>query len=225
MQQKNIRVIGAPVETGAGRRGCVMGPSALRCAGLIEMPGELGYNAEDAGNTKPAEIGTLEDPFGVKNLTETVAWTVALEQASYRALNEDAFPIFAGGDHSVSMGSVAGATRYAAEQGKPFYMLWLDAHPDFHRLNTTSSGNLHGSPVAYVTGQESFSGNFPDLSAPVQLENICMMGIRSVDPAEHHFLVKQGVEVNDMRRLDETGVAKPLRAFLNRVQENDGFGV
>lgn len=223
MSKTTIRIVGAPVETGAGRRGCQMGSDALRTAGLEDKLQEMGYATRDIGNIQPAQIDPVDDPYGVRNLTETVAWTQSLEAAAFDALTDGDFPVFAGGDHSLSLGTIAGAARYAGEQGKPFFLLWLDAHPDFHRLNTTDSGNLHGTPVAYVTGQDSFAGVFPPLANPVKLENICMMGIRSVDPAEHRFLIDQGVEVNDMRRLDETGVAQPLLAFLQRVADQNGF--
>ncbi len=223
MTTRALKIIGAPVETGAGRRGCQMGPDALRTAGLQPMLEGMGYTVEDAGNIAQGEVVPLDDPFEVRNLAETVAWTKALEAVAFDALEEGVFPIFAGGDHSLSLGTMAGASRYAALKGQPFFLLWLDAHPDFHRLNTTDSGNLHGTPVAYVTGQESFEGFFPPPANPVQLENICMMGIRSVDGAEHRSLIDQGVEVNDMRRLDEVGVVQPLQQFLKRVADENGF--
>lgn len=223
MAKRSITIVGAPVESGAGRRGCQMGPDALRTAGLQPSLEAMGYSVKDIGNVVRGDLNQIDKPVPVKNLPETIAWTKALEAASYDALATDTFPVFAGGDHSLSMGTIAGAARYAAEQGKPFFLLWLDAHPDFHRLNTTDSGNLHGTPVAYVTGQETFSEFFPPLASPVKLENICMMGIRSVDGAEHQSLVAQGVEVNDMRTLDESGVVEPLQKFLKRVADADGF--
>ena len=223
MQDRRIRLIGCPIETGAGRRGCQMGPDSLRTAGLGDMLSGLGYAVEDVGNVAPAAIDPVDSPYALRNLAETVAWTVALQEAAARAFAEDRFPIFLGGDHSIALGTVSAAAGHAASRGKPFYLLWLDAHPDFHGLDTTDSGNLHGTPVAYVTGQASFAGLFPDLAAPVKLENICMMGIRSVDPVERQVLLEKGVEVHDMRRLDETGVVRPLRDFLERIEATGGM--
>lgn len=102
-------------------------------------------------------------------------------------------------------------------------MLWLDAHTDFHTLETTTSGNLHGTPVAYYTGQKGFEGYFPTLAAPVDPANVCMLGIRSVDPAEREAIKKTEVAVYDMRLIDEHGVAALLRRFLERVKAEDGL--
>jgi len=222
MQERGIRLIGCPVETGAGRRGCQMGPDALRTAGIGDMLFGLGFAVEDSGNIAPAAIAPIEGRPGLRNLTETVAWTVALQEAAGRAFADDRFPIFLGGDHSIALGTVSAAAGHAASRGRPFFLLWLDAHPDFHSLDSTDSGNLHGTPVAYVTGHDSFAGLFPDVPSPVAFQNICMMGIRSVDPLEWRKLSERGVEVHDMRRLDETGVVRPLRDFLERVRAAGG---
>lgn len=215
---KDCIILGVPVGTGAGQLGCQMGPEAYRTARLAEALREVGCTVEDRGDVAPAEQTALTTDLAVKNLTQAVAWTRALETAAFDSFCGGAFPIFAGGDHSLSLGTVAGAARYAASQNRPLFLLWLDAHPDFHRLDTTDSGNIHGTPVAYVTGQPSFADVFPPVSHPVSLENICMMGIRSVDPAEHKGLVEQGVAVYDMRRIDEMGVVRPLRAFLEKAE-------
>jgi len=132
------------------------------------------------------------------------------------------FPIIMGGDHSLALGSVAGAAAHAAAKGKPLFLLWLDAHSDFHTPMTTTSGNLHGTPVAYFTGRDGFDafGPFP---ATIPPENICLFGIRSVDPAEHAALLQHDLEINDMRVLDEHGIVKPLRDFLDKVVAAGGM--
>ncbi len=223
MKSRPVAIVGAPVESGAKRRGCQMGPDALRTAGLQTALEAMGYRVNDMGNVAQGEVLPLDANVDVNCLSETIAWTKALEAVSYDTLQGGAFPIFAGGDHSLSLGTIAGAARYAADAAKPFFLLWLDAHPDFHRLHTTDSGNLHGTPVAYVTAQTGFADFFPALASPVRLGNICMMGIRSVDSAERRLLLGEGVEVNDMRLLDEKGVIKPLQTFLERVAAQDGF--
>ncbi|WP_243367803.1 arginase [Microvirga solisilvae] len=223
MTQKPCILLGAPVQEGAGRLGCDMGPSAFRTAGLVTELKNLGYTVEDRGNIAPAPLRELRhDNSAIKALPETVGWTEAIAEAAYKASGEG-MPIFLGGDHSLSAGSMTGLARRAAEEGREFFVLWLDSHPDFHTLETTTSGNLHGVPMAYATGRKGFDGYFPKVHAPIKSENVCMMGIRSVDPAERAALATTGVTIHDMRSIDENGVAPLLDAFLTRVAEADGI--
>jgi arginase len=113
--------------------------------------------------------------------------------------------------------------RRAAERGRPLFVLWLDAHSDFHTLETTESGNLHGIPVAYFTGGPGFQGYLPALAAPVEPGRVCMIGVRSVDPAERRALAETGVTIHDMRMIDEHGVAVLLRDFLGKVEAENGL--
>lgn len=222
MTKKPCILMGAPVQEGAGRLGCDMGPSAFRTAGLAEALRDLGYTVEDRGNLSPLPQEPLTHANGaVKALTDVVAWTRAIAQATYEA-SRDGMPIICGGDHSLSAGTVTGLSRRAAEEGREFFVLWLDAHPDFHTLDTTQSGNLHGVPMAYAVGLPGFEGYFPRVAAPVKAGNVCMMGIRSVDPPERAALGAAGVTVYDMRAIDENGVAPLLGAFLKRVAEANG---
>ncbi len=216
-------LIGVPLQIGAGQLGCEMGPSALRIAGLKTALEELGHKVVDVGNVAPAPFRELNHPNpAVHHLDETVAWTEALSQVAYRE-SENAMPIFLGGDHALSAGSVAGVAKRAAENNRPLFVLWLDAHTDYHTLETTRSGNLHGTPVAYYSGREGFDGYFPPVPHPVNPNNICMIGIRSVDPAESTALAQTGVTIHDMRMIDEHGVGVLLRAFLERVTAAGGL--
>lgn len=218
----DIRLIGAPLQIGAGQLGCEMGPSAYRVAGLTKALEELGHNVSDVGNVTPTPMKTFNHPNpAVHHLAETVAWTEALMEAAYHE-SEHAMPIFLGGDHAISAGTVAGMARRVAESGQPFFVLWLDAHTDYHTLETTRSGNLHGTPVAYFSGRDGFEGYFPPLPNKVPEENICMIGIRSVDPAENAALEQSRITINDMRAIDEHGVAVLLRKFLARVRDANG---
>jgi arginase len=223
MTQKPCILLGAPVQEGAGRLGCDMGPSAFRTAGLVTELKNLGYTVEDRGNIAPAPLRELRHTNGaIQALSETVAWTEAIAEAAYKASGEG-MPIFLGGDHSLSAGSMTGLARRAVEAGREFFVLWLDSHPDFHTLDTTTSGNLHGVPMAYATGRKGFDGYFPKIHTPIKPENVCMMGIRSVDPAERAALASTGVTIHDMRSIDENGVAPLLDAFLKRVAAADGI--
>jgi arginase len=199
-----------------------MGPDAYRTAGIAEAITELGHTVEDIGNLAPQDI-TVDAPRNplVHKLAENVGWTHTLMAAAQDAAPRG-MPIFMGGDHALAAGTVAGMAAHAAEQNRPFFALWLDAHSDIHTPDTTDSGNLHGTPVGYVTGRSGFDA-YPPLPAPVATQNICMIGLRSVDAAEHAILSDADVMLVDMRRIDEEGISTPLQAFLDRVEAANGM--
>lgn len=216
-------LIGAPVDCGQSRPGCLMGPAAYRVAGISAAIRELGHEVEDMGDMTPAPARDVHvDNPVVHDLVETVGWRESLAAAGEAVLDRGGFPIFMGGDHALALGSVAGVAAHAAKVGRKLFVLWLDAHSDFHTPQTSTSGNLHGTPMAYIAGLPGFEafGPFP---SPVPAERLCLFGIRSVDPAEHRALHEHGVRVNDMRVLDEQGVVAPLRAFLEQVAAEDGM--
>ncbi|MFA8443171.1 arginase [Yoonia sp.] len=222
MTQKHCILIGAPVDCGKRRQGCLMGPDAYRTAGIAEAITNLGYTVEDLGNLAPKKV-TVAAPANplVHKLAENVGWTHTLMDAAQDTAKRG-MPIFLGGDHALAAGTVAGMAAYAQSQGRPFFALWLDAHSDIHTPDTTDSGNLHGTPVGYVTGRAGFDA-FPPLPAKVETQNICMIGLRSVDAAEHAILSDADVELVDMRRIDEEGISAPLKAFLERVAAVNGM--
>ncbi len=222
MTQKHCILIGAPVDCGKRRRGCLMGPDAYRTAGIAEAISELGYSVEDIGNLAPAQVTVAPSPNPlVHKLAENVGWTQTLMAAALGAAPRG-MPVFMGGDHALAAGTVAGMAAHAANEGRPFFALWLDAHSDIHTPDTTDSGNLHGTPVGYVTGRTGFDA-FPPLPAKVATRNICMIGLRSVDAAEHAVLDDGDVTLVDMRRIDEEGISAPLQAFLDRVAAENGM--
>jgi arginase len=200
-----------------------MGPSALRSAGLIPVLSALGHEVEDWGAVRRAATRPLvHRNRALKALPEICAWTTAIAETAYSA-SRDAMPIFLGGDHSISAGTISGVARRAVEMGRPLFVLWLDAHPDFHTLDTTASGNLHGVPLAYVCGRPGFDGSFPALPAAVEPARICIMGVRSIDPAERQALDAAGVTMHDMRAIDAHGIAMLLGAFLAGVKRENGL--
>ena len=219
----HCKILGAPVQDGTGRMGCEMGPSALRTAGLGQALVELGHTLTDLGTVVSTPVSVAQHSNkALKALPEISAWTAAIAEAAYAA-SADAMPIFLGGDHSISAGTVSGVARRAAETGRPLFVLWLDAHPDFHTLDTTASGNLHGVPLAYASGLPGFEGYCPARAATVDPKRVCTLGVRSVDPAEREALSRLGVTVHDMRTVDEHGMAPLLRAFLERVRQENGL--
>ncbi|RNF34176.1 arginase [Paracoccus methylarcula] len=220
---RTCSLLGAPIQTGASQPGCLMGPASLRTAGLPAALADLGWAVSDLGDLRIPPQEPRDHPnAAIHNLAETCAWIEVLERAAFDAASAHDLPVFLGGDHSLSAGTVPGLARFAAEQGRPLFVLWLDAHPDLHRLDSTDSGNLHGTPAAYFTGQPGFDA-YPPLKHAVDPQNLCMMGIRSVDEAEHALIKAQGIEVYDMRAIDELGVMKPLAGFLDRVRAAEGM--
>lgn len=219
----HCKLLGVPVQDGTDRMGCEMGPSALRTAGLVNALAELGHRVTDHGNLNRDAVSVLQPPSAVpRNLPEVVAWITALSRAAYD-LGIDGVPIFLGGDHVLSAGTVAGLAQRAAEAGRPLFVLWLDAHADFHTLDSTTSGNLHGVPLGYLTGRPGFEGVFPPLPAALDPARLCLFGTRSVDPGERAALRSSPVTVYDMRVIDEEGVSKPLAGFLERVKGENGL--
>ena len=218
---RTCTLIGAPVDSGGAQPGCGMGPASLRTAGLGRAIAQLGWGVADRGDLSitPQQAVAHQNP-AVRHLAETRAWIEVLEAAAFDAAAD--FPIFLGGDHALSAGTVAGLSRHAAGAGRPLFVLWLDAHPDLHSLDSTASGNLHGTPLGYVTGQPGCEA-YPPLAAPVDPRHVCMMGIRSVDAAERARIAALGIDVSDMRSIDETGVVAPLNAFLDRVRAAGGL--
>ena len=219
----DVRLIGVPLQDGAGRLGCEMGPSALRVAGLGDALSGLGHTVHDCGNVAPRSVRPLIHPNrAIHHLPEVAGWIDALSDVAFRE-SEGAMPIFMGGDHALSAGTVRGMAARAAAENRPLFVLWLDAHTDFHTLDTTESGNLHGTPVAYFTGRSGFSGYFPAVPHPVSPENVTMLGIRSVDGAERAAIRQTAVTVHDMRAVDEHGVGVLIRALVERVKAVNGM--
>ena len=222
MTHKHCILIGAPVDCGKRTQGCLMGPDAYRTAGISQALQDLGHTVEDMGNLSPTEltVPTPKNPV-VHDYAKVIGWTDALMKAAQDAAPRG-FPIFMGGDHALAAGTVAGMAAYAKSIGRPFFVLWLDAHSDIHTPDSTDSGNLHGTPTGYYTGRDGFQ-DFPPLPAPVDMANMCMVGLRSVDPAEHDVLNQSEMTLIDMRRIDEEGIAAPLADFLNKVKAVDGM--
>ncbi|MFT8417290.1 MAG: arginase [Acetobacter sp.] len=219
---KTCQILGIPTQSGTSEKGCIMGPTAFRIAGLPEILQNLGWQVADVGDVLPAQPPTISHPNpAVRNLDAIIAWTESITRRAYEMACACDLPIFLGGDHSMATGTIPGVACRAQELGQPQFVLWLDAHTDLHTLDTTTSGNLHGTPVAYFTGQSGFEG-IPAPAASIDPHNVCMMGIRSVDQAEKRHVAAIGITVFDMRAIDEQGIVAPLTSFLDRVRQANG---
>ncbi len=219
----NIALIGAPVDLGAGQRGCLLGPEAMRLSHIEERLTSLGHNVSDMGNISAQEVDGFNLPGNALNSDNIVGWTRALHQKSYHVMQDGYFPIFMGGDHALAMGTVSGVSQYAKDQGRPLCVLWLDAHADFNTPQTSVSGNMHGMPVSFFCGEEGFDNILPEHDAWVEPDNMFMFGIRSVDDAERKLVASRGVQVFDMRAIDEHGTATIIRSILDKVKDRNAM--
>ena len=209
---RRIALIGAPIEVGTSEPGALMGPAALRTAGLVRTLSDLGHAIVDHGDVVP------DGPADGRGLAAVAAWTRALSRAVEAALGAGSVPLVAGGDHSLSLGSVDGAMRHCAREGRPLFVLWLDAHADFNTPETSPSGNVHGMPLAALCGEPGFPDLFAEpVPGPLPPANVHLFGLRSIDAGERALVTARRVGVTDMRTIDEFGVVAPLRRVLDRV--------
>jgi arginase len=217
-----VRVIGFPMDLGAGRRGVDMGPSALRIAGIEDQLRLLGYTVIDEGDIPVGtpEVMTVDNPQ-LKYLPEI---TNACERLAFKVksvLDKGDFPLVLGGDHSMSIGSIAGIAAHCKENNKRLGVIWIDAHTDVNLPDTTPSGNIHGMPLSVSLGfgapeLTSIAGDFKKL----QPQNLFIVGARSVDPGERRFVKEQGIEVYTMTDIDQMGMVNVVNEILEEVCKN-----
>ncbi len=210
-----ISLIGAPTDIGASTRGASMGPEALRVAGLQETLEAQGCEVRDLGNLAGPGNPLLPPVAGYRHLAEVAEWNRLAHDAVFCELADGRMPVLLGGDHSLAIGSITAVARHCRERGRRLRVLWLDAHADFNTHELTPSGNLHGMPVACLCGHGprelvALGGHVPALRP----EEIRQVGIRSVDQGEKRFVHEVGLEVFDMRYIDEMGMRHTLEQAL-----------
>lgn len=216
-----VSLIGAPTDVGAGARGASMGPEALRVANLQSTLESHGLEVLDRGNLAGPYNPWQPPHEGYRHLGEVAAWNRVVHEAVHAELAGGRLPILLGGDHCLAIGSISAVARHCREAGKKLRVLWLDAHADFNTSLLTPSGNIHGMPVACLCGhgpQElvSIGGQVPAIS-PKWVRQI---GIRSVDPGEKRFVHEVGLEVFDMRYIDEMGMRHTMELALATLDAN-----
>ncbi|MBR1144955.1 arginase [Bradyrhizobium sp. AUGA SZCCT0431] len=224
VKKPDIALLGIPIEIGASQAGTLMGPAALRTAGIARVLDQLGFTVEDHGDLSISKvISDRPPPANAKFYDEVKTWIRLLSERAYHLARSGAVPIFMGGDHSLSMGSVNGVARYWKEQGRPLFVLWLDAHADYNTPDTTITGNMHGMSSAFLCGEgglDDLLGDQPRASiTPDQLD---LFGIRSIDPLEKKLVQDRRVAIADMRALDEFGVGVLIRRVIERVKAKNG---
>ena len=216
-----ISLIGAPTDIGAGHRGASMGPEALRVAGLETALRQRGLTVVDRGN-----LGGPMNPWpapdaGYRHLVEVEAWNRQVMQAVRRELKAGCLPVLLGGDHCLAIGSITAVAQHCRDTGKRLLVLWLDAHADFNTSTITPWGNVHGMPVACLCGPgprelTELGGSAPALTA----DRIRQIGIRSVDPGEKKLVRDHGLDIYDMRYIDEIGMKRVMEEALADIDAN-----
>lgn len=217
---RTASLIGAPTDIGASDRGASMGPEALRVAGLAGALGSRGLTVLDQGNLAGPSNPWRAPQGGYRHLEQVIEWNRLVHEAVYGQLRRARLPILLGGDHSLAIGSISAVARYCRDLGRKLRVLWLDAHADFNTSELSPSGNLHGMPVACLCGfgppgLVDLGGRPP----AIQPGFIRQVGIRSVDAGEKRFVHEQGLEVFDMRFIDEMGVRHTMEQALAGLDE------
>ena len=218
---KQVTLIGAPTDIGAGARGASMGPEALRVANLSATLQSHGLEVLDRGNLIGPANPWLPPEDGYRHLNEVVAWNRLVHDAVHAELSTGRMPILLGGDHCLGLGSISAVARHCREVGKKLRILWLDAHADFNTSALTPSGNIHGMPVACLCGLGpqaliEIGGQVPAIN-PKWVRQI---GIRSVDAGEKRLVHQVGLEVFDMRYIDEMGMRHTMELALATMDAN-----
>ena len=218
---KIASLIGAPTDIGAGARGASMGPEALRVAGIQAALESHGLTVHDLGNLAGPRNPWQPPVDGYRHLAEVVEWNTLVHNAVYAELQLGNLPILLGGDHCLGIGSISAVARHCRTVGKKLRVLWLDAHADFNTNTLTPTGNTHGMPVACLCGFGpqaliEIGGMVPAISP----KWVRQVGIRSVDAGEKRFVHEQGLEVFDMRYIDELGMRQAMELALAVLDDN-----
>jgi arginase len=198
-----------------------MGPEALRVAGLGEALRGCGLQVHDMGNISGPPNPGADRVDGYRNLPEVVAWNRGVYESVHATLSRGRLPILLGGDHSLSVGSIAAVARHCRDTRKSLRVLWLDAHTDFNTRELSPSGSLHGMPLSSLCGfgppeLVTLGGAHPALEA----QWVRQVGIRSVDAGEREFVHAQDLEVFDMRCIDEIGIREAMEMALGDMDED-----
>jgi arginase len=221
---KTVHIIGVPLDLGGGRRGVDMGPSAFRIAGLGDHIAALGYSVVDKGNL-PAPIPETKKPENEKKkyVKDIARVCQKLHDVALKSLEDGAVPVVLGGDHSLAAGSAAASADWLRKtQDKPLGLLWIDAHGDMNTPATTSSGNVHGMPLAALLGQEPAELSHIGLSPSALSQHTVLVGIRNLDDQEKRQIREAGVHVFTMKDIDRDGIAKVAERALALASDGTG---
>jgi len=204
-----VHIIGVSLDLGGNRRGVDMGPSAFRIAGLGERLSALGIPVVDEGDLVGPipEVKASGDP-GKKYIREIARVCEKLYKTSLAAFDNGGFPLVLGGDHSLAAGSVAATAEFVRREQKPLGLIWVDAHGDMNTPSTSTSGNVHGMPLASLLGPEPAElSRIGGVTPKVLPEHTVLIGIRNLDDRERELVRESGVRVFTMKDIDRSGIA------------------
>jgi arginase len=221
---KPVHIIGVPLDLGGGRRGVDMGPSAFRIAGLGDQIAALGCTVIDKGDL-PSPIPETKRPADKrkKYIRDIAKVCQKLFDVSSKSLDEGALPLVLGGDHSLAAGSVAASAAWVRRTtSQPIGLVWVDAHGDMNTPETTTSGNVHGMPLAALLGNEPAELSAIGFSPSVLPQHTVLVGIRNLDEEEKAQIRASGVHVFTMKDIDRDGVAKVAERALALASEGTG---
>ena len=216
MTSKQVAIIGAALDLGAGRRGVDMGPSAIRYAGVEERLTGLGYTCVDWGNVETAVLeATAVQDERARYLPEIKAACTHVARLVEVALDDGQLPLVLGGDHSIALGTLGGLARAHGTTGG---VLWIDAHADLNTPATSPSGNVHGMPLAAALGMagELFESNGWTIPA-VTPDRVALVGVRSLDDGERRRIRDLGVRIYTMSDVDRIGIERAVRESLAHI--------
>ncbi len=216
----NIRIIGVPLDLGAGHRGVDMGPSAIRVTKLKQRLEELGYHVNDSGDITTAVFESIGigDDARMRHANTVLNVNTQLASQVAESLEDGEFPLVIGGDHSIAIGSLAGAATHFANQNQSLGVIWIDAHADMNSPETTPSGNIHGMSLAISLGlgDSKFTNLYND-STKINGKNVVLVGIRDLDEAEREVMHEYGLTVFTMRDIDELGMPEVMSRAIEIV--------
>ena len=221
---KPIHIIGVPLDLGGARRGVDMGPSAFRIAGLGEQIAAMGRVVRDKGNL-PAPIRETQETLDTqkKYIAPIAAVCRDLYESCLESLQQDALPLVLGGDHSVAAGSIAASAAWVRQTAnRPVGVIWVDAHGDMNTPQTTTSGNVHGMPLAALLGQDPQELATIGRSPAVLPEHTVLVGIRNLDEEEKEQIRAAGVHVFTMKDIDRDGIARVAERALALASADTG---
>ncbi|NGQ97518.1 arginase [Brevibacillus sp. SYP-B805] len=213
---KNITIIGVPMDLGADRRGVDMGPAAIRYAGVVNRLQSMGFQIKDIGDITVERPHHFSETENHKYLDQVVEANTLLAEAVSAEMAEGRFPLVLGGDHSIALGTIAGVAKHVKNLG----VIWFDAHGDLNTGETSPSGNIHGMPLAASLGighkRLTEIGGF---SPKIKPENVVIIGARDLDPGERQLIKRLGIKVFTMHEIDKLGMARVMEEALDHVRK------
>nr|WP_093214727.1 arginase [Sediminibacillus albus] len=215
---KQLSIIGVPMDLGQNRRGVDMGPSAIRYAGVLETLETLEYMVEDLGDIEIARPSRGQEQLqdNLRNLKQVAEGNEKLAEKVDKAVADGRFPLVLGGDHSIAIGSLAGIAKHYENLG----VIWYDAHGDLNTSDTSPSGNIHGMPLAVNLGMgHERLTNILDYQPKIKPENIVIVGARSLDQGEKELIREKGIKVYSMHEVDRLGMTAVITEIIEYLKD------